>query len=100
MLRPFIGLLFKMNDADVETDDNKTISKTTTQFFQPRNMLKCQLIPKKKPTSLFAVLKRSPLPSFGDYFCKVKRGLLFEIEPTGLLFDVLRYSSSRNGQTK
>ena len=40
-------LLFKMNTANIELDDYKTMSKTTTQIFQPRKMLKCQLILKK-----------------------------------------------------
>ena len=41
------GLLFKMKAADIETDDYKTMSKTTTQTFQPRNTLECQVILKK-----------------------------------------------------
>ena len=36
-----------MNAANTEIDDYRTMSKTTTQIFQPRNMLKCQMKLKK-----------------------------------------------------
>ena len=41
------GLLFKRSAVVIETDDYKIMSKTTTQMFQPRNMLKCQIVLKK-----------------------------------------------------
>ena len=59
------GWLFKINAASIEiSDDYKTVSKTTTQIFEPRNMLKCKIILKKIRTSLFSVLKRSPRASY------------------------------------
>ena len=37
-----------MNAANIENWQlYKTLSKTTTQMFQPRNMLKCQIVLKK-----------------------------------------------------
>ena len=38
------GLLFKMNPANIEIDDYKTICTTTTQIFKQRNMLKIIII--------------------------------------------------------
>ena len=35
------GLLFKIDAANIELNDYKTMIRTTAQVFQPRNMLKC-----------------------------------------------------------
>ena len=52
---------FKMNSANIKIDDCKTISKTTTQIFQLRDMFKYQIILKKNTRHLFfTVFKRSP----------------------------------------
>ena len=66
------GRLFKINGANIEIFGDKTISKTTTQIFQPRNMLNCQIIVKNNPDLIFPVLKRRPCASFLD-------GSLFEV---------------------
>ena len=41
--------IFMMN---IEIDDHKTMSKTTTEIFQLPNMVKCQIILKKNTTNI------------------------------------------------
>ena len=41
------GLLFEMNTAYIEIEDCSTLSRTSTQILQPRNILECQIILKK-----------------------------------------------------
>ena len=69
------------------------MNEATTQFFQQRNMLKCQIILKKrrdssvenKPIGFFL---RYRWASFRDYFFKLKRETSL---PAEFLFEVLRY---------
>ena len=48
-----------MNAENTETDDCKTMAKTTTQIFQPRNMLKRQIYLNKNTSLKIYCLKRS-----------------------------------------
>ena len=81
------------------------MSSATTHIFQPWSMLKCQTILKKYMNLIMYCLEKKPIGFFStrapfrDYFCKLKSGasiwdwLLFEIKPTELVFEVLRYST-------
>ena len=83
--------LSKKNDANIEIDVTKTMCKTATKFSNH------EIIFSKTRTLLFTVLKRNPWVPFRDYFCKLKRGLLFKmgfarLSPLGIFFVVLLYT--------
>ena len=56
------GFLFKMNAANIGIDEYTTINKTTTQIFQPRNMLQFRIILKINTNLNYSLssVKRSP----------------------------------------
>ena len=58
-----IWAFFKINAANIEIDKYKTISKTTstTQIFEPQDMLKCQILLEKKPNLIICYFLGSPL---------------------------------------
>ena len=66
-----------MHATNIETDDYKAMSKTTTQIFQPLNMLNCQIILTKNRNLTICCLKKKPITR--DYFCKLEKGFLFEM---------------------
>ena len=66
-----------MHATNIETDDYKAMSKTTTQIFQPLNMLNCQIILTKNRNLTICSLKKKPITR--DYFCKLEKGFLFEM---------------------
>ena len=76
------GFLFKMNAANIGIDEYTTINKTTTQIFQPRNMLKFRIILKINTNLNYSLssVKRSPRGGGG-----VCGGLIFEMVPTAVL---------------
>ena len=61
------GLLFKVNAANIEIDYHQTMSKITTQSFQPRNVLKCQIILMKN-TTLHLLSGKDAHGSFSEGF--------------------------------
>ena len=48
-----------MHATNIETDNYKAMSKTTTQIFQPLNMLNCQIILTKNRNLTICCLKEA-----------------------------------------
>ena len=87
-IRPLDGLLFKevtfansrgwlskMNAASIEiSDDYKTMRETTTQTFQPQNMLQCQIILKKNTILIIYCFEKKPVGFFSRWASSRNQG--------------------------
>ena len=72
--------------VNIENDDYKTMTKTTTHIFQPRYDPKCQIILEKNTNDIMFCLKKKPMDFFFEMaflfeitFANSREGLLFEM---------------------